>query len=112
MKYVVNAFSFQMIRDPNCLLAVHELEQEEFEKLTEGVLSMVGHEDLANVLGVKYNRENIVLNKGDTLYVAQVMGGRLPEGTTELPAGFSLKFYCMKIIESLIVNNECAEAIT
>jgi len=111
MKYVANAFSFQMIRDPNCLLAVHELQKEEFEKLTEGVLSVVGHEDLAHVLGVKYNRENLVLNKGDTLYVAQVIGGRLPEGATELPEGFGLKFYCMKIVESLIINKEEIEAV-
>lgn len=106
MKYITNSFSCQMIRDPNCLVAIHELDLHEFQRLSDGVLSVVGHKDLANIIGVKYNRESIILNKGDTLYVAQVTGGRLPEGTTSLPIDVELKFYCVKILENLIVQNE------
>ena len=38
----------------------------------------------------------ITLDKGDELFVAQLQGGRLPEGSTTLPEGFSFKF--LKVI--------------
>ena len=38
------------------------------------------------------------LKKGDTLYVAQLTGGRLPEGATELPEGFSFKFLKVELL--------------
>ncbi len=53
----------------------------------------IGHSDLANILNVECNRVSISLKDGDELYVAQLVGGRLPEGTTTLPEGFSLKWY-------------------
>lgn len=33
----------------------------------------------------------------DTLYVGQVVGGRLPEGATTLPDGFEIKFIRVEI---------------
>ena len=62
------------------------------------IVSAIGHVDTANVisdiLGVEIptNRINIHLKKGDSVYVAQIMGGRLPEGATTLPENFNLKF--------------------
>lgn len=65
---------------------------EEVESLPEGLTSAIGHQDTANVLGVPMNRVNVHLAKGDIAYVAQLQGGRLPEGSTKLPDGFSFKF--------------------
>lgn len=65
---------------------------EEVESLPEGLTSAIGHQDTANVLGVPMNRVNVHLAKGDIAYVAQLQGGRLPEGSTTLPDGFSFKF--------------------
>lgn len=62
-------------------------------------ISVVGHADTARVLGVKYNRVNVTLTEGVTLYVAQLVGGRLPEGATELPQGFKFKFYKVLIVK-------------
>lgn len=59
--------------------------------------SVVGHLDTANVLGVQFNRVNLTLNPGDVLLVAQLTGGRLPEGATTLPEGFAFKYYEVKI---------------
>jgi hypothetical protein len=39
-----------------------------------------------------FHRANITLSAGDVLYVLQVMGGRLPEGCTELPEGIQLQW--------------------
>ena len=62
------------------------------EALAPDNVSIVGHPDTAAVLGVKFNRVSVKLNKGDVLYVAQIVGGRLPEGCTTLPEGFTFKF--------------------
>lgn len=70
---------------------------------TSGFASVVGHQDTANVLAdmlgvpVSFNRVSMKLEKGDVLYVGQVVGGRLPEGAVELPEGFSIKFLKVEI---------------
>ena len=57
------------------------------------LVSAVGHADTARILGVPMNRINIQLMPGQTAIVAQLQGGRLPEGATTLPEGFSFKFF-------------------
>lgn len=88
--YIGNAFSLQMLATFPCQVTVTEVAKSEVPFDT--AISVVGHADTANVLGVAFNRVSVTLQKGDVLYVAQIVGGRLPEGTTTLPEGFSLKF--------------------
>jgi len=85
--YILNAFSLQMVDVP-CNISISEV-----NALPDGLESAIGHQDTANVLGVKMNRINVHLSKGDTAYIAQLVGGRLPEGTTTLPKGFSFKYF-------------------
>lgn len=93
--YLGNAFSLQML-DGNvqqnitvCPVPIEEVKMTDFE-------SVIGHADTAAVVStllgkeVPCNRASIHLEAGDILYVAQVVGGRLPEGSTTLPEGFSL----------------------
>lgn len=61
--------------------------------LKDGIVSVIGHPDTAAVLGVPCNRASITLEKGDVLFVAQLQGGRLPEGSTTLPEGYEFVFY-------------------
>ena len=88
MAFLMNAFSLQMVTEFPCAISIEEVNQ-----LPEGLESAIGHQDTANVLGVPMNRVNVSLSKGDVAYVAQLQGGRLPEGSTTLPEGFSLKFF-------------------
>lgn len=60
--------------------------------LNAGITSVIGHEDIARVLGVPFNRISVKLKDGDILYVAQLQGGRLPEGAKTLPEGFQFRF--------------------
>lgn len=100
MIYLGNAFSLQMLDMTDaeykdiCVKKVGDLEIKAILGGANGktVHSVIGHQDLANILGVPYNRESVTLKKGDRLYVAQVIGGRLPEGTTVLPEGFKLTY--------------------
>lgn len=93
--YLGNAFSLQMVAD-NAIIAKVEVSPEEIP--TEAV-SIIGHADTAAVVGsilgrdVPCNRASVMLSDEDVLYVAQVVGGRLPEGATTIPDGMELKFY-------------------
>lgn len=91
-KFLANAFSLQMIdwsdRD-EVTIKIKKVEKPDLADYT----SAVGHADTANVLGVQPNRINVKLAKDDQLIVAQLMGGRLPEGATSLPEGFRMDFF-------------------
>jgi hypothetical protein len=89
--YLANAFSLQMIKAP-CTVKITET-----ESFPPEAQSCVGHPDTAKILGVECNRINVALEEGDVLYVAQLQGGRLPEGATTLPEGFAFKFLKVEI---------------
>jgi len=94
-KYLVNAFSIQMLQKGG-LVKFDEIAPED---IPADVVSAIGHADtavvLTNTLGfpVPMNRVFVALDENTELYVAQLVGGRLPEGATTLPEGFSFKFY-------------------
>lgn len=90
--FLLNAFSLQMVKNFPCSINV-----EEVAELPQGLESAIGHQDTANILGVPMNRVNVTLNKGDIAFVAQLQGGRLPEGSITLPEGFKFKFFKIEI---------------
>lgn len=59
--------------------------------------SRLGHQDIANILGCQVNRISSHLERGETALVAQVMGGRLPEGVTTLPEDVKIGFFFVKV---------------
>jgi len=94
-RYLVNAFSIQMLSGP----ATVRFDEIDATEVPADVVSAIGHADTAAVLSdllgfeVPMNRAFVTLDKETELYVAQLVGGRLPEGATTLPEGFSFKFY-------------------
>lgn len=90
--FLTNAFSLQMLEKFPASVRISEVSE-----LPEGLESAVGHADTAAVLGVPCNRVNVSLKKGDTVFVAQLQGGRLPEGSTTLPEGFTFRFLKVEI---------------
>lgn len=89
--YLLNAFSLQMVECPSTICVT------EVDAIPAGLESAVGHADTARVLGVEMNRVSVHLNKGDVAYVAQLTGGRLPEGATTLPKGYSFKYLRVEV---------------
>ncbi|MFN7610781.1 MAG: hypothetical protein ACK5QX_07580 [bacterium] len=85
MKYLANAFSLGMVKSED----LPSLRFEAIDGPEPGCESIVGHADTAQVLGVPFNRASVILQRGDVMYVAQLQGGRLPEGCKNLPQGFS-----------------------
>lgn len=100
MNILSNAFSLQMIT--NFPADVH-IEQIEASDIPQDVISCIGHTDTANVLSdilgfnIPCNRQSITVDTDTTLYVAQVTGGRLPEGATTLPDGCDIRFMKVSI---------------
>jgi len=98
--YLSNAFSLQMLTHLPASISVIEVDPAE---VPAEAVSCIGHADTAavvsSILGrdVPANRVSISLEAGDVLYVAQLMGGRLPEGATTLPEGFTLKFLRVEV---------------
>ena len=90
MKYVSNAFSLQMVTEGKII--IREITKEQFNNLKKDAYSIMGHEDMAKLHDVPFNRETITLKDGDVLLVAQITGGRLPEGATVVPDGVEIKY--------------------
>lgn len=95
-KYLSNAFSLQML--PVADLGFISVAPICVSDIPAEVISCIGHHDTATVVSnilnreVPCNRQSITLKAGDVLYVAQLTGGRLPEGATSLPEGCKLDF--------------------
>lgn len=103
-KIISNAFSLQMLTLEE-ITNVSIVPVEPNDIPWTDCVSAIGHADTAAVVSdiagitVPCNRISVHLDPGDILYVAQVVGGRLPEGSTTLPEGFKLKFYKATITE-------------
>ena len=102
---LVNALSLQMVGDADTFgWQGRRITAEEATSLfkEEGLESFVGHTDTATVvsgllgLPVPFHRGFVTLEPGETLVVAQVWGGRLPEGTTTLPDGVEIRFWLVQ----------------
>lgn len=87
-KYIASSFSLQMLD----VTVVNNIKIEPVDNFPKDCISAVGHADTAAILGVPFNRVNLKISKGDELYVAQLVGGRLPEGSTTLPPDFKMVF--------------------
>ena len=99
MIYVSNAFSLNMLEYHSSKLVITQISKKVFEKPLQGeYTSAVGHEQIAELLNVPYNRITLKVKKGDVLYVAQYSGPRLPEGATELPDGATIIYYHIVLI--------------
>lgn len=103
MLYLSNALSLQMLDTTKATtVSIKPISIDDIK--TAGFVSAVGHPDTAAVLTdmlgkkVKCNRASITLKPTDTLIVAQIVGGRLPAGTTKLPDGFKLQFLKVTIL--------------
>lgn len=100
-KFLSNAFSIQMLASFPADVSISEVTTKD---IPTDVVSCIGHADTANVLtdmlgfDVPCNRCNVSIDTDTELYVAQVVGGRLPEGATTLPEGYTIKFFKVSVI--------------
>jgi hypothetical protein len=103
--FIVNAFSLNMvdakIRKGSFQVYVERFNCTEPKSLKETfptLVSAIGHADTAHVLGFEPNRVTVQIGRQETIIVAQLVGGRLPEGCTELPDGFEFEYFFVTIV--------------
>lgn len=112
MFFLSNAFSLQMLPTFPAVPVIEECDIDEITEKAAEIISVIGHADLANVLtnklgfDVTTNRTSVKIESGDTLFVAQLVGGRLPEGATTLPENFELKFLKIRVLSG---NSICKD---
>ena len=106
---IANAFSLQMLGGiSHTSISVDKISTEEAKRIINenNFVSAIGHADTANVVSsllgidVPANRINVTIDTDTILIVAQIMGGRLPEGATALPEGTTLIFCKVKLISN------------
>lgn len=92
--YIGNAFSLQMLAEEQSLVSVVPAD---WDEIPANVISCIGHADTAAVASslagreIPCNRISVTLRPGDEMFVIQVTGGRLPEGSTTLPEGVKME---------------------
>ena len=97
-----NAFSIQMISSLNeASVSFKKITIEQAKNLLKNSNpeSYVGHTDTARVISsilgmeIPAQRRFGTLMPGEVAIVAQVVGGRLPEGCTTIPEGMAIQFF-------------------
>mgnify|MGYP001217467022 FL=1 len=108
-RILCNAFSLQMVKTEEggeaVKIKIVEVSKTLVEcELSKGFISAVGHADTAAVLTsmlngieVVMNRISVTMNSETRLFVAQITGGRLPEGAVTLPEGVTIKFFLVTL---------------
>ncbi|MBQ6219201.1 MAG: DUF1874 domain-containing protein [Methanosphaera sp.] len=72
MKYIINAFSTKMIKKgSNLSINVKMVFEDEVLREKDNCISVVGHHNLAEHLGIPRNRISIMLEKGDIAYLIE-----------------------------------------
>ena len=100
--YISNAFALSMVPE-GATIRTKVVDLPSIAKRLNNTVSVVGHADTAKVfesllgIPIAHNRVTINLTDKDTLYVGQLIGGRLPEGVITLPKGFAIKWICVRI---------------
>jgi len=101
--YIMNAFSANMVDKFPANVSFEEISLEEAANMAACSVSAVGHADTAAVFShvlqqhVSYRRLNVSLQSGDKALLGQYIGPRLPEGSTRLPRGASIKWLVVKV---------------
>jgi hypothetical protein len=104
MKLLLNAFSANMLAGFPATVSFEEVSVGVARALLEGgFTSAVGHADTAAVFSsvldtpVSMNRATLSLKSGDEAIVGQYIGPRMPEGTTTLPEGATIKWLVLRV---------------
>lgn len=99
MIYLTSSFSLQMVKRYPLSMTVDEVDKKTFiDGLKFGFYGAVGHSPTASLmtndlgLHIGFNRVRVTVSAGDTLFVWQYAGGRLPEGCTVLPDGGDIRY--------------------
>lgn len=89
MRYIVSNISPGMFRESSYALLIDKIDYDEFYALSHdgGAYSCIGHKDISQLTGLRYNKEPVQARIGDELLLAQIYHG-------------CLRFYYYRVVES------------
>jgi len=77
MKFIISSFSWEMFDQANITVDRYKLSEEEFQMAIIDAVSHVGHEDIAKLINVTYNKDPVHARIGDILLYANKYRGVL-----------------------------------
>lgn len=98
-----NGFSSAMLSELDVVIIQKEITYERFCAESYTAKSVIGHEDLAELLGLEYNPGTITVNPGDVYIEIISVGGKLPKkipSWVSIPDWIELRFVCKTIIRN------------
>lgn len=108
--YIANAFSLSMLAADVAMVSIEtESKPDVYFDLNQydTIISCVGHDDTAKLFSQLLGRDvpmariNVQLKHHDSMLVGQLVGGRLPEGSTSLPEGVTIVWKLVKVTYGL-----------
>lgn len=97
MNYIANSFSPKMLSGKKNIVSFKTISEQQFNKQILHSKSIIGHEELAQMVGVEANRESISLQHGDTVYCVLAKANRLPENHSFIKDKDSLYYVKCKV---------------
>ncbi len=100
---IINAFSANMLVSFPTSVHFEEIPEARARGIAQDCVSAVGHADTAAVFStllgvtVPMARTTVALREGDTALLGQYSGPRLPEGSTTLPAGATIRWILVAV---------------
>jgi len=98
MTYIGNGFSVNML-SKDATIRIENITKQEFIQAGETAESCIGHEDIANLFGLKYNRCNIRLYRGDILYLVTPAKRSKTDGYKFIPEMEGYVYKRIQVIE-------------
>ncbi|MBP7796713.1 MAG: DUF1874 domain-containing protein [Elusimicrobiales bacterium] len=85
---LLSSFSLSMIKEYPCEIKACEISEKDVKELiaTNALTFKIGHPSFAEILSKRFGckidslREKVIINKGESAVVAQIITSRLPEG--------------------------------
>ena len=97
MKYISNSFSPKMLQGKKSKVSFKKISKENFEKQLLTGKSIIGHKNIADILGIEKNRESVKLEHGDVLYCVLAKANRLGENQFLIKDEDSFIYYQCKV---------------
>ena len=98
---LLNSFSINMVASKEFVAVVRNIERPKDLSVLD---SVIGHQQLADMLGVPMNRATVQLQEGNRAIIAQYSGPRLEEGTTTLPEGAKIEWKQVTIVPLSVID--------
>lgn len=102
VKYLLSHWSPNMVAEPRYTAKHTELTEDEFNEQKVDAVAVIRNPAFARILQVPVCSKYLTLKEGDVALVVGTDGGKLPYHAKGLPAGLSLTYEKVEIVEAIV----------